>query len=81
MSTGAHERLLEVIRDIRGTYNADLDVDAAATMTFSTIHGLAVLAPNCADIATKTHTDTAPLDELIERFADFMMHGYATRNP
>jgi AcrR family transcriptional regulator len=80
VSTGAYERLLAVIREIRDAYNPHLDVDAAATMTFSTIHGLATLVPNLADIATKTHTDTAPLDELIEKFADFMMNGYAARD-
>ena len=79
VSSGAYERLLAAIRDIRDAYNPDLDVDAAATMTFSTVHGLATLAPNLADLASKTHTDTAPLDELVEKFADFMMHGYAAR--
>lgn len=79
VSAGAYERLLEAIRDIRDAYNPDLDVEAAATMTFSAVHGLATLAPNLADIASKTDTGTATLDELIVKFADFMMHGYAAR--
>lgn len=79
VSTGAYERLLRAIRDIRDRYNPDLDVDAAATMTFSAIHGLAAIAPRLDAIATKTHTGTSPLDELVEKFAGFMMHGYAQR--
>lgn len=79
VSSGAYERLLGVIREIRDAHNPDLDVDAAATMTFSAIHGLAVLAPTLDDLALTTDTTTAPLDRLVERFTDFMMHGYAAR--
>ena len=78
-SSGAYERLLTVIREIRDAHNPDLDVDAAATMTWSAVHGLATLAPNLGDVADKTDTATAPLDELIEKFTDFMLHGYAAR--
>lgn len=78
-SSAAYERLLEVIREIRDAHNPDLDVDAAATMTWSAVHGLATLAPNLDDVAGKTSTSTAPLDELIEKFTGFMMHGYAAR--
>ena len=79
-SSGAYERLLAVIRDIRDAHNPDLDVDAAATMTWSAVHGLATLSPNLDDVAAKTDTATSPLDELIEKFTEFMMHGYAARS-
>jgi len=79
VSVSSYERLLDVIRDIRDRHNPDLDVDAAATMTFSAIHGLAILAPSLDGLAAKSATAAAPLDELVEKFADFMMHGYAAR--
>ncbi len=79
VSSGAYERLLDVIREIRDAHNPDLDVDSAATMTFSAIHGLAVLAPTLDDLALKTGTATEPLDRLVEQFTGFMMHGYAAR--
>jgi AcrR family transcriptional regulator len=78
-SSGAYERLLAVIREIRDEHNPDLDVDAAATMTWSAVHGLATLSPSLDDVAEKTDTATAPLDDLIEKFTGFMMHGYAAR--
>lgn len=78
-SSAAYEQLLAAIRDIRDAHNPDLDVDAAATMTWSAVHGLATLAPSLGDVAEKTETATSSLDELVEKFTGFMMHGYAAR--
>lgn len=79
-SVGAYERLLEAIADIRDALNPELDVDAAATMTWSAVHGLAVLAPGLDDVAAKTNTRTGPLDELVEQFTELMIQGYAARD-
>lgn len=76
---GAYERLLAVMRDLASEYDPELDVDVAATMAYSMVHGLAVLAPGLADLAANTGTTTAPLDELVERFTDILVHGIATR--
>jgi len=79
-SIGAYERLLEAIGEIRDTLNPELDVDAAATMTWSAVHGLAVLAPGLDDVAEKTNPRTGPLDDLIEQFPSLMIDGYAARD-
>ena len=79
VSTHAYERLLAVMRDIRDAYNPELDVDAASTMTFSMIHGFAVLLPSLDDVATKTDTGLRPLDEMVDTFTQLMMQGYAAR--
>ncbi len=78
-STAAYTRLLEAITEIRDALNPDLDVDAAATMTWSAVHGLAVLAPSLGDVAAKTDTRTGPLDDLVEQFTSMMISGYAAR--
>ncbi len=74
---GAYLRLVAVITELRDTLNPDLDVDAAATMTWSAVHGLAVLSPGLDGLARKTDTTTGPLDELVEKFTDMMINGYA----
>jgi AcrR family transcriptional regulator len=79
VASGAYERLLGVIREIRDAHNPDLDVDAAATMTWAAVHGLATLADSLADVAEKTATSTGPLDQIIEQFTQLMMQGYAAR--
>ena len=48
-------------------------------MTWSAVHGLAVLAPSLEDVARKTDTRTGPLDGLIEQFTELMINGYAAR--
>ena len=78
-SCRAYERLLEAISEIKRTLNPDLDVDAAATMTWSAVHGLSVLAPSLEGVAQKTETRTAPVDQLIEQFTAMLMHGFAAR--
>lgn len=78
-SIGAYERLLGAITEIRDTLNPELDVDAAATMTWSAVHGLAVLSPGLDDVAEKTGTRSGALDELIEQFTSMMISGYAAR--
>lgn len=79
VSIGAYLRLVDAITELRDTLNPDLDVDAAATMTWSAVHGLAVLSGSLADVAEKTDTTTGPLDELIEKFTEMMINGYAAR--
>lgn len=78
-SIGAYQRLLEAMGDIRDALNPDLDVDTAATLTWSMVHGMAVLAPGFDDIATKTGTTTGPLDELVERCTALLVDGFAKR--
>jgi AcrR family transcriptional regulator len=76
---GAYRRLVGVLTEIRDELNPDLDVDAAATMTWSAVHGLAVLSPSLDDVARNTDTKTGPLDDLVEKFTVLMIDGYAAR--
>lgn len=78
-SVGAYEHLLAVLEDIRDLMNPDLDVEAAATMTWSAVHGLAVLSSGLQDVAEKTDTKTAPLHELIDQFTAMLISGFAAR--
>ncbi len=79
VSATAYERLLATISDIRDAYNPDLDVDAAATMTFSLVHGFSILLPSLDDLAEKTDTALAPFEEMVEKFTVLMMNGYTAR--
>ena len=80
VATGSYQMLLATITDIAERHNPDLDVDAAATMTWSAVHGLAVLAPSLDDVAQKNNTRTGPLDEIIDQFTELFMHGFARRD-
>ncbi len=76
---GAYLRLVGLIAEISEALNPDLDIDAAATMTWSAVHGLAVLSGGLEDVARNTDTTTGPLDELVEKFTEMMINGYAAR--
>lgn len=78
-SLGAYQALLDALGDLRDAVNPALDVESAATMTWSAIHGLAVLAPYLADVADKADTSIGPLDEIVEQFASLMLSGYRAR--
>jgi len=76
---GAYEHLLAVITDLRDSINPELDVEAAATMTWSAVHGLAVLSGGLQNLADNTDTKTAPLHDLIEQFTSMLISGFAAR--
>jgi hypothetical protein len=78
-SVGAYEHLLAAIVDIRDAINPDLDVESAATMTWSAVHGLAVLSSGLQTVADKTDTKTAPLLDLIDQLATMLINGLAAR--
>lgn len=78
-SISSYEELLATMRVVRDETNPSLDVDAAATFCWSAIQGLVVLSPNLAQVAEDTGTSTAPIDQLIDQFATFMLQGMAAR--
>ncbi len=78
-SRRAYEVLLDVVKAIRDEQNPTLDIEAAATFVWSAIQGLVVLSPNLVEVAKNTGTSTAPIDELVDQFASFMLHGLAAR--
>lgn len=78
-SVGAYEHLLGIMGELRDHLNPDLDVEAAATLTWSMVHGLATLAPGLVHVAENTSTKTAPLHELIDQFTPMLIRGFASR--
>lgn len=76
-AAGAYERLVQAVADIRDAYNPDLDVDAAATLAWSTVHGLATLAPGLKPEAAII--DAGLHDELLDRITSLMINGFAAR--
>ena len=78
-SVGAYLHLLGIMADIRDALNPELDIEAAATMTWSAVHGLATLAPGLDSVAEMTETKTAPLHDLIDQFTVMMISGFAAR--
>jgi len=78
-SARAYLQLVALITELRDTLNPNLDVDAAATMTWSAVHGLAALSPNLDDVADKTNTTISPLDQMVEKFTDLLVNGFAAR--
>ena len=80
VATGSYQMLLRTIADIADRHNPDLDVDAAATLTWSAVHGLAVLSPNLDNVAEKNNTRTGPLDQIIDQFTELFMNGFDRRD-
>lgn len=78
-SVRAYDLLLSVVSTVRDELNPELDVEAAATFVWSSIQGLVALSPKLGQVAEETNTSTAPLDELVERMADFMLDGLIRR--
>lgn len=78
-STGAYQRLLDGITAIRDAHNPNLDVDAAATMTWSAVHGYAVLHSALPGVAEKNERVLATMEETMNSFTQMMMDGYRAR--
>ena len=76
---GAYQRLLEAIRAIRDMHNPELDVDAAATMTWSAVHGFASLQSSLSGVARKSEATLRTVDETLNSFTSMMMNGYRAR--
>ncbi len=71
----AYETLLQAIRDVRDAVNPNLDVDAAATLTWSMVHGFAVLSLG----ADNKVDGIEHLDHRIDQFTQLLINGYAAR--
>lgn len=78
-SVRSYDVLLDVMTSVREQHNPDLDIEAAATFTWSSIQGLVALAPNLEQVAKDTGTATAPVGVLVDQFATFMLEGFAAR--
>ncbi len=78
-SGSSYTRLLEAIEVISAAHNPDLDIEAAAAMTWSSVHGLALLITSMPMVTQDGTEPTEAAAELIDRFADLMLYGYAAR--
>ncbi len=75
----AYGYLVECMVAVAETYNPELDVTRAALLTWSSVHGLAML--DCAG-PLSGKTDMGFIDDLedqIEHFTRYMIWGYASR--
>lgn len=75
-SARAYELLVETIEHVRDELNADLDVDTAALVAWSAMHGLIKLAPKLSAMSERRGTPSGPLDDTIERFTSLMIDGF-----
>lgn len=78
-SVRAYGALQHTIATVRDECNPDLDVDTAATFCWASMQGLVVLAPQLADVAEHTESETAPIADLVSRFTDLMLDGMRPR--
>ena len=74
----AYGYLEQTVAAIARDHNPDLDIDAASTLIWSAVHGLAML--NC-EIGEKSIVQSAAvdLDTRVEQFATLFMQGLAAR--
>lgn len=73
ISGRAFEILLETVGEIALVHNPELNIEAAATWIWSTVHGLALLLPGFDNMDHKT--GTGDIDALFDQFSDLMTNG------
>lgn len=73
VSGRAFEILVETVSEIAAAHNPSLNIEAAATWIWSSVHGLAVLLPGFTKLDEKAGTDD--VDLLLDQFSDLMSNG------
>ena len=76
----AYAALQDTIEAVRAELNYDLDVESAATLAWSAMHGLVELGPMLDAVAEQHGASVAPLDQLVSRFATLLIDGFRTRD-
>ncbi|MEM7094604.1 MAG: TetR/AcrR family transcriptional regulator [Actinomycetota bacterium] len=71
--------LLENVEWLRDNVNADLDVEATATLLWAGGHGIVELSPVIDDVAEHTDTRSHNIDELLEAWTDMVLNGIRPR--
>ena len=69
----AFEILAETVAAIAEQHNPELNIEAAATFIWSSVHGLAVLLPGFDNLEEKAGTDNVAI--LIDQFTDLIVRG------
>jgi AcrR family transcriptional regulator len=75
----AFAQLVAVIEAVRDDCNPQLDVEAASTTCWATMHGLVVLDPKMAKIAEKVGQEPVDIDTRVDRAVDLMFDGFVRR--
>ncbi len=75
----AFTQLVLAIEAIRDQYNPDLDVELAATLAWSLMHGLVELSPLRAEVAEMQGELPVVLTEQVAQLADLMIDGFRAR--
>jgi AcrR family transcriptional regulator len=72
----AFAQLIAVVEAIRDDCNPDLDIDAAATTCWATMHGLVVLDPKMAKIAEKFGRRPVDIFDHFDSAVDLLFNGF-----
>ena len=79
VATRTHDHLVRCITEIAAAHNPELDIAAAATLTWSSVHGLAMLTCTMTAMDKPEMRPTDDLDGTIEQFSQLLMGGFASR--
>ena len=75
----AFAQLIDTIEAVRDEVNPDLDVDTAATLCWSAMHGLVELDATMTHIAERFDMPTVDVATRVDRLTDLMIDGFAAR--
>jgi AcrR family transcriptional regulator len=75
----AFAQLVAAIEAVRDTCNPELDIEAASTTCWATMHGLVVLDPKMAMIAEKLGQEPVDIDTRVDHAVDLMFDGFVGR--
>ncbi len=78
-SKGCYAQLLSAIEALAATHNPDLDINGAAALTWSSVHGLAQLIPSMPMVRQDGMDPILAAEQFVDRFAHLMINGYAKR--
>lgn len=79
VSARAYCHLVDTVSAVAQVHNPDLDIDAAATLTWSAVHGLAMLSCKTGTAGSiQSGLDVDP-DTRIEQFSSLFVTGFAKR--
>ncbi len=79
VSGRAYRHLVGTVSDVARVHNPELDVDAAATLTWSAVHGLAMLHCKTGTADSAPSNGDVDLQRRIEQFSSLLLQGFAQR--
>lgn len=79
VSTETFGLLVTVVEAVRDQCNPALDVDDAAIMCWSLMHGLVVLTPKHVEMAERDLTPRPEIEQRVRAFVRYLIDGFAAR--